>query len=695
MSSADMHPVVLAVVLAPERRVQRAAQRRRMARNWAKLMLLFPAIAGSVACHANDADGDATAWDRARAQVLAQAQSPIAQAVDRWKVLVAGAGRGFSDYAGFVASYPGFPDEDRLRRAAEAALDRETPPPSSIVAFFDRFPPLTNPGRAHYALALRALGRAEAGDVARAAWRGGLMSDASEAAILTFWSSTFATPDHDARINALLWAGATAPAQRLLPSTSPVVRATAQGRLATFAGGDPYAAAALPAAQLDSDPGFAFARARELHRLGRTGAEATYLANRPPLAAQPLERPHWIAELLAAARGAASIGDTTSAARIALGAADAFAPGEDISQQSYAVRDDYTSLMWHGGINALWYGHDGPGAATLFRRYAEAARGPGVKAKGYYWAGLALQRSGHAAEAQDAFARSASHPDQFYGLLALERIGQTVPHFATMPPPAPTPEERARFAAAPITAAVKELARAGDWQTTIRFFKQIAEQQQTPGQHELVAELAQGLGRRDLGVIVGQAAATHGYGEFTRVSFPLIPVPPERSHTWTMIHAIIRQESQFAQNAVSHAGARGLMQMMPRTAGEQAGKLGLSYSTADLPKTLIADPQFNISVGGAYFDHLLSVFGGSYPLAVAAYNAGAGNVGKWLRANGDPRTGQIEWVDWIERIPISETRGYVEHVLENAVVYETINPDRASYGGPNPMSHFLGKQTPG
>ena len=695
MSSADMHPVVLAVVLAPERRVQRAAQRRRMARNWAKLMLLFPAIAGSVACHANDADGDATAWDRARAQVLAQAQSPIAQAVDRWKVLVAGAGRGFSDYAGFVASYPGFPDEDRLRRAAEAALDRETPPPSSIVAFFDRFPPLTNPGRAHYALALRALGRAEAGDVARAAWRGGLMSDASEAAILTFWSSTFATPDHDARINALLWAGATAPAQRLLPSTSPVVRATAQGRLATFAGGDPYAAAALPAAQLDSDPGFAFARARELHWLGRTGAEATYLANRPPLAAQPLERPHWIAELLAAARGAASIGDTTSAARIALGAADAFAPGEDISQQSYGVRDDYTSLMWLGGINALWYGHDGPGAATLFRRYAEAARGPGVKAKGYYWAGLALQRSGHAAEAQDAFARSASHPDQFYGLLALERIGQTVPHFATMPPPAPTPEERARFAAAPITAAVKELARAGDWQTTIRFFKQIAEQQQTPGQHELVAELAQGLGRRDLGVIVGQAAATHGYGEFTRVSFPLIPVPPERSRTWTMIHAIIRQESQFAQNAVSHAGARGLMQMMPRTAGEQAGKLGLSYSTADLPKTLIADPQFNISVGGAYFDHLLSVFGGSYPLAVAAYNAGAGNVGKWLRANGDPRIGQIEWVDWIERIPISETRGYVEHVLENAVVYETINPDRASYGGPNPMSHFLGKQTPG
>ncbi|WP_353228328.1 lytic transglycosylase domain-containing protein [Novosphingobium sp.] len=661
----------------------------------ARLALLIPAIAGSTACHASDADNQAAAWDHARAQLLAQSQSPIAQTIDRWKALTSSARYGFAEYAGFVASYPDFPDVDRLRRAAEAALDHETPPPSSIVAFFDRSPPLTNAGRAQYALALRALGRAEATDVAHAAWRGGVMSDASETAILTFWGSGLTTAEHDARIDALLWAGAVAPAQRLLASTSPTVRAVARGRLAALAGGDPYAAAALPAAQLDADPGFVFARARELHRLGRIGAEAMYLAGRPMLAAQPFDRPRWISELLSAARGAAELSDAASTARIAMGAADAFAPGEDISRQSYAVRDDYTSLMWLGGTRALWQQGDGPSAATLFRRYAAAARGPGVKAKGQYWAGLALARNGRAAEAQDAFAAAARFPDQFYGLLALERVGQTVPHFAVANPPQPTPDERARFAAAPITAAVKEVARDGDFGTAIRFFKQIAEEQETPGQHQLVAELAQGLGRRDLGVIVGAAAATHGYDDFTRVAFPLIPVPADRTRSWTMIHAIIRQESQFAQNAVSHAGARGLMQMMPRTAGEQAGKLGLSYSPNALPTTLIADPQFNMAIGGAYFDHLLSVFGGSYPLAVAAYNAGAGNVGKWLRANGDPRTGQIEWVDWIEHIPIQETRGYVQHVLENAVVYEAINPERASYGGPNPMSHFLGKSNPG
>jgi soluble lytic murein transglycosylase len=158
-----------------------------------------------------------------------------------------------------------------------------------------------------------------------------------------------------------------------------------------------------------------------------------------------------------------------------------------------------------------------------------------------------------------------------------------------------------------------------------------------------------------------------------------------------MVHAISRQESQFAMNAVSHAGARGLMQLMPRTASEQAGKLMLAYDA----QSLTADAGYNLQLGDAYFGRMMDYFGGSYPLAVAAYNAGAGNVNKWLRANGDPRTGAVDWIDWIERIPLSETRGYVQHVLENAVVYDAMHPDKASYKGANPLSHFLGKTTPG
>lgn len=657
-----------------------------------RALMVASALAGALSVHATDGDFDGSAWDRARAQLIAQGQGPMAQAVEQWKLLSNndqwGPPRfGFAAYARFVTNYPGFPEEERLRRAGEAALERETATPAELIAFFDRYPPLGNPARARYALALGDMGRVEAAAVARAAWRGGVMSDAAEAAILAHWGTSLTTADHDARIDALLWAGAAEPARRILPWTSPQVRAIAAGRLAAIAGGDPYAAAALPAAVLDADPGFVYARARALHRMGRSGAEAFYLAGRPPLEARPLDRARWIEEQLYAARAAAGLGDRASAARIARGAADAFGADEDISRESYGLRDDYTSLVWLGATSALWHVGDTPGAAVLFQRYAAAARGPGLKAKGYYWAALALARGGRAADAQALFAQAAQHSDQFYGLLARERLGQGTPRYDAGVLPVPSAEERARFAAAPLTAAVREVARSGDWHTTIRFFKDLAERCNTPGEFALAAELAQQVGRRDLGVIVGQAAAARGLGQFRSVAFPLIPVPAERAADWTMIHAISRQESQFAANAVSHAGARGLMQMMPRTASEQAGRIGLAYSDG----ALIADPQFNMAVGSAYFDHLLRVFGGSYPLAVAAYNAGGGNVGKWLRANGDPRTGQVSWIDWIEHIPIAETRAYVEHVLENAVVYEAMNPGRARYAGANPLSHLLGK----
>ena len=144
-------------------------------------------------------------------------------------------------------------------------------------------------------------------------------------------------------------------------------------------------------------------------------------------------------------------------------------------------------------------------------------------------------------------------------------------------------------------------------------------------------------------------------------------------------------------NAISHAGARGLMQLMPMTAREQAGKMGLSYEG----QALTTDAGYNMLLGDGYFRRMLDYYGGSYPLAVAAYNAGAGNVNKWLRANGDPRTGAVDWVEWVEKIPVSETRNYVQRVLENAVVYEAMNPARAGYRGPNPLSHFLGKRYPG
>jgi len=242
---------------------------------------------------------------------------------------------------------------------------------------------------------------------------------------------------------------------------------------------------------------------------------------------------------------------------------------------------------------------------------------------------------------------------------------------------------RARFDAEPLTQAVREVAKDAPWRTGIQFYRAIASQATTPEEHMLVADLAVQTGRRDLAVILSDSAQEHGLSGFTAIGYPTMPLPPGTD--WTMVHAITRQESQFAQNAISHAGARGLMQLMPGTAAEQAGKLGMTYLSADL----VDSPSYNIQLGNGYFARMMDYYGGSYPLAVAAYNAGPGNVNKWLRANGDPRQGGIGWIEWIERIPVYETKNYVQRVIENAAVYEQLYPANARNGPARTAASFL------
>jgi soluble lytic murein transglycosylase len=172
-----------------------------------------------------------------------------------------------------------------------------------------------------------------------------------------------------------------------------------------------------------------------------------------------------------------------------------------------------------------------------------------------------------------------------------------------------------------------------------------------------------------------------------RAAFPEVRIPPAQSEYWSLAHGVIRQESSFDRAAVSHAGARGMMQLMLPTARETAGKIGASYDASRLTR----DADYNIMLGSAYFEGLMSYWGGYAPLAVASYNAGAGNVRKWVRENGDPRMPHVDVIRWIEEIPFSETKGYVQRVLENAVVYDTINPGRARSPERARLSYHLGK----
>ncbi|MEZ0496713.1 transglycosylase SLT domain-containing protein [Sphingomonas sp. IW22] len=618
--------------------------------------------------------------------------NPLVATIDQWKRLQQSDSWPFADYANFLLAHPGWPGEAGRRQAAEASLDSGTRDPALVMRFFQRFPPVSSAGHVRFAEALEVSGRrAEAQEQVRQAWRRGVLRPADEARLMTGFASAIGPADHDARMDALLWAGATSAATRQLALVSPARRAVYAARLA-------FRTRAADAATLDgsvppadrTDAGYIADRAQWLRNGGQSPAARAYLAQARASLTRPADVEEWYEVLLTNARAAEADRQYQLAYDIARQIDDAYPAGTDVSTRPYGERDDYTSLAWLAGQVARRDLNRPQDAVGMYARYAGGSRTPQTQSKGYYWAGRAAEAAGDQATAQTHYARAAVWPDLYYGQLAAERMGRAIPRVAQASPGAIDAAVRDSFFKREVVRAARLLGEMGRTADQNLFVRQIANDAKSAPDHALAAELAGQIERPDLRVMIGRSASLNGHAALVATGYPTLPATGAASANFTMIHAIARQESQFDRNAVSRAGARGLMQLMPGTAREQSGKLGLGYNLA----SLTGDPGYNVQLGSAYFQRMLDYYGGSYPLAVAAYNAGPGNVNKWLRANGDPRQG-VDVLDWVEDIPIFETKNYVQRVLENAVVYDLLYPDRARSKGPTNLSWYLGKSRPG
>ncbi len=608
----------------------------------------------------------ASAQSDGRSTMVAQQPARIDAAIAQWEYLTKRDDLSFGSYANFITTYPDFPKKDLLQRRAENALDSEAASPEALVDFFDKHPPLTNSGRARYALALASMDRPEALEMAREAWRNGTMSGPAELYLVGLFGSRFAPEDHDARMDALLWQGNLEAASRHIARVSPAYRQMAQARMSLLGG-------SMGSAPQDamSDAGYVYNLTKYYRSSGQPLQAVNLLGNRANFNAPAFDGDAFISEALAVAKSA---GAPSQAVAIASKVDDFFAPGTDISEGSFTLRDKYTDLMWLGGTKALWSMGDGNRAAPLFYRYGTAAQTPLTRSKGFFWAGRAAARAGDRAGAQRYWEMAAEYPEWYYGQLALSELGRPMPTFAALPQPQSSPEQRAAFDSDPLTQAIRALSRnRQDWRTERAFFEAVAEKADTPPEMALVGELARQTGLEELAVVAGLIAGEHGLKGYERIGFPTVQT--HSGANWTMVHAIARQESEFDRTRVSHAGARGMMQLMPGTAREEAGKIGVAYMSADLT----ANPSYNIRLGDAHFARLMDRYNGAYPLAIAAYNAGPGRVNEWLRLNGDPRTGTVDWVTWIEQIPSNfETRYYVMRVIGNAVAYANMYPDKST-----------------
>lgn len=628
-----------------------------------------------------------------RASVQSTNDAALASTISEWNALRQSDALPFSSYARFLIAHPGWPGEAALRKSAERALRTDAEDPQLVAAYFGRYAPTTATSALRQAEALDAIGRRDDAKLAaRRAWTMGALTADDESRLMTRWPGLLSSSDHDLRMERLLWSRAPSLAARQLSRTSPSRQPIFAARLAMQArAADAATQAGEIARAATGDPGFLIDSANWLRGTGQEYTAQALLAAPRRLNAPPLDADKWLESLLGIARNAAAQGQYQSAFDIARQVDDAYPAGTQVRDRPLSERDDYTSLTWLAGFTALERLNRPRDAIRMFDLYARAAKSPQTQSKGLYWAGRAAQAAGQTADAQLYYQNAAVFFDQFYGQLAAERLGRA----PAIPAPTASIEisrnQREAYFGQEIVRAAQLLGARGDWQTQTQFVRQIAQAASSDTDHILAVELAARIGRPDLGVMIGRSAGINGYRDYVRTGFPTVPIPAEAVDNWTMVHAISRQESQFDRQALSRVGARGLMQLMPGTARDTSVKIGATYDLGGLT----GDPQYNIRLGSWYFSRLMDTYGGSYPLAVAAYNAGPGNVNKWLRANGDPRTGSVDILDWIEMIPLTETRGYVQRVLENAVVYDLIDPSKARVRTSTPLSTYLGKRMPG
>lgn len=556
-----------------------------------------------------------------------------------------------SEIADTAKMLPNWPGTIALRKNSERALYRESPSPQTVVKAFDGSQPLTFEGVVILARSYVALGNAKAAlSVLSPFWRTEKLEAKDEAAVVEEFGAIIPAADHRFRMERMFYADRENSALRVaaLAGAQPLADAWAAA-----ARGDKNAAKllkAVPAAQRSA--GYFFAQAEYL-RKQRKFADAAAVVMKAPTDRDALVDPDaWWVERRVLSRALVDQGDWKTAYKI-------------VAAHAAESPASAAEAEFHAGWYAL-RGLNDPGTASgHFARIADLAQGPMSLSRAYYWLGRAAEVGGPG-DAKDYFTKAAAYGTTFYGQLAAERVGLRTLNIAY---PEPSNADRQSFDGREAVSAIKRLQEAGYDRYADTLYRDLAGQLTSPGELALLAVLAEKQGNHFLALKVGKIAGARGI-DVGALSHPLGVIPDSANISGSgkaLAYAIARQESEFNIGAVSSAGARGLLQLMPGTAKQLAKKAGMTFS----PERLTSDAGYNATLGAAFLGEQLDRFNGSYVLTFAGYNAGPNRASQWVAKYGDPRGKDIDAVvDWIERIPYTETRSYVQRVMENYEVYK-------------------------
>jgi len=601
---------------------------------------------------------DENRWNDVRGALNA-IDDPAAKMLLRWRMATDGnSAMGWSDLSRAAEDFATWPDASRILDGAEIRVATSSLTAAERIAWLTARGPTTGEGALALADAYNSAGRpTEMERTIREAWRTKSMT-ADAASAMQFSYAAILTPeDHWARVDMLLWRGGVSASQPLLGKLSSGRRNLADARIALMQNKKNVdgLVQAVPE-EYANDAGLLLERARWREKRGQVQGEQELLLRIRGVDAAPVGREAIWNEKQSVIRRLIRERDYQTSYLLAAGTG--LTEGE-------AFRD----AEWMAGWLALAKLGNAPQAEGHFRQLILGVETPISVARAQYWLGEALRAQNRSAEAQAAYEAAARFGYVFYGQMAAERLAETHPGVKTLafaPVAAPTDAERAAFAQRPFVRAAVLLAETGRLASFERFSNQIDDQLETPQDHQMLFDIAQGYLETRAAVRGGKAGLARGLIAPDAV-FPVLALPPSPrtgSAEPALVLALSRQESEFNPRAISSADARGMMQMIPRFAQAEARMVGLPFRQS----WLTDDPTYNLRLGRGFLDDLVDEFNGSYILATAAYNAGPSRARQWIRDFGDPR-GQVDPVDWVESIPFAETRNYIQRVLENTQVY--------------------------
>ncbi|HEY8596106.1 MAG TPA: lytic transglycosylase domain-containing protein [Devosiaceae bacterium] len=550
----------------------------------------------------------------------------------------------------FEADAPDFASSGLYKTRLEQALVKANPGKDTVIHLLGGAMPNTTAAQLALAAAYVDDGQVErAGRIVRSVWINNTLDRKTEDEVMRDFGSLLTRDDYWQRALMLLMNDRASATERIMPQLSPAQRSLAAARIAVSRKqADAGKLLDRVDPQYRDNPLFYFAQAQYAHDNGRLQSAVAWLNK----ASGPLpEAEQWWYERRTLARQLIAAGDPKTAYQAAAG-------------YLHGPEGRLVDARFHAGWIALVYLGDAKTAISQFESMRRYATLPDSITQAEYWMARAYLAAGDRTVANKHFAAAGRYGTTYYGLLARAELGERGVEIRGLPE---WRSSEAAFESRELVKAVRLLAANGHKEMAEPLVRRLAYSIRDDGELVLAARMAQDIDAHNLAILIADIAEQRGT-PLDLFNFPKDGLPKNiklAEIDRAAVYAIARQESHFNVDAVSRSGALGLMQLMPATAKETAAKVGVAYSHT----RLTSDPAYNALLGSTYLAGQLDRFNGSLILAAAAYNAGGGNVSKWIATFGDPTDPKVDPVVWVEQIPFAETRKYVQRVLANYTVY--------------------------